>query len=322
VLLHQNFFQHNIIEAGAHYTDYPWRTANNINSTGFPEPVNYAGDKRQFMAEQFYDETNPARRKLLVAYINKCLDNFAGNNGVIQSIGAEFTGPLHFMQFWVETVKQWEIVHKQKQIIALSATKDVQDGILADPVKAAVINAIDIRYWYYEGSGKLYAPAGGQNLAPRQQERVYKPKAVSFESVYKAVHDYKVKYPDKAVLFSADGFDHFGWAVFIAGGSLPVLPAATDKQFLTEAAAMKPVDLPAAKKDQLAIGNAKGFIVYNNTSDAIRLDLAANTNYKVQWLDPKTGRVLSDGQQQLKGGNGVEVKSPTSGAAILWLTRI
>jgi hypothetical protein len=61
VLLHQNFFQHNIIEAGAHYTDFPWRTANNINNTGFPEPVNYAGDKRQFMAEQFYDETDPRK---------------------------------------------------------------------------------------------------------------------------------------------------------------------------------------------------------------------------------------------------------------------
>ncbi|MBE9665263.1 DUF6298 domain-containing protein [Mucilaginibacter boryungensis] len=322
VLLHQNFFQHNIIEAGAHYTDFPWRTANNINNTGFPEPVNYAGDKRQFMAEQFYDETNPARRGLLQAYINKCMDNFADNNGVIQSIGAEFTGPLHFMQFWVETVKAWETTHKKKQIIALSATKDVQDAILADPAKAAIINAIDIRYWYYEGSGKLYAPAGGQSLAPRQQERIYKPKAVSFESVYKAVHEYSTKYPDKAVLFSADGFDHFGWAVFIAGGSLPVLPAGTDKQFLADASVMKPMDLPGTPSSQWALGSAaKGMIVYNNTDNAIHLNLVANANYKVQWLDPKTGQVLTGGQQ-VKGGNGVEIKSPSTGASILWLSRI
>jgi hypothetical protein len=321
VLLHQNFFQHNIIEAGAHYTDFPWRTANNINHTGFPEPVNYAGDKRQFMAEQFYTETDPNRRKLLQAYINKCLDNFAGNNGVIQSISAEYTGPLHFMQFWVETIKAWETAHKTRQIISLSATKDVQDAILADPSKSSVIDAIDIRYWYYEGSGKLYAPAGGQSLAPRQQERVYKPKAVSFESVYKAVHDYKVKYPEKAVLFSADGFDHFGWAVFIAGGSLPVLPATIDKQFLIAAAAMKPMELPGTPTGQWALGNAaKGYIIYNNTDNAIRLDLAANTNYKVQWLDPKTGQVLP-GSQQLKGGNGAEIKAPQTGAAVLWLTR-
>jgi len=321
VLFHQNFFQHNIIEAGAHYADFPWRTANNINGTGFPEPVNYAGDKRQFMAEQFYDETDPARRKLLIAYINKCLDNFADNNGVIQTTSAEFTGPLHFMQFWVETIKQWETLHKKKEIIGLSATKDVQDAILADPAKASVINVIDIRYWYYEGNGKTYAPNGGQSLAPRQQERIYKPKASTFEQVYRAVHEYRQKYPDKAVLYSADGYDHFGWAVFIAGGSLPALPATTDKQFLSDASAMKSIDLPGSPKDQWALGNAaKGYIVYSNSS-VVHLDLAANASYKAKWIDPKTGEALP-GEEQVKGGNSVEIKSPKSGEAILWLIRI
>jgi Family of unknown function (DUF6298) len=322
VLVHQNYFQHNIIEAGAHYTDFPWRTANNINGTGFPEPVNYAGDKRQFMAEQFYDETDLARHKLQVAFIDKCMDNFADNNGVIQFIGAEFTGPLHFVQFWVQTIKQWETSHKKKEIIGLSTTKDVQDAILADPAKAAVINVIDIRFWYYEGNGKLYAPLGGQSLAPRQEERIFKPKAPSFDEVYHAVSEYRQKYPDKAVLYSADGYDHFGWAVFIAGGSLPVLPAGTNKQFLAAASGMKPFQLPNSPKQQWALANAaKGFIVYSDTDNAIHLDLAANATYKAQWVDPKTGEVLA-GEEQVKGGNGVEIKSSKSGAAILWLTRI
>jgi len=322
VLFHNNFFQHNIIEAGAHYADFPWRTANNINNTGFPEPVNYAGDKRQFMAEQFYDETEPARRKLLIAYINKCLDNFAGNNGVIQSISAEYTGPLHFMQFWVETIKQWEIAHKKKEIICLGATKDVQDAILKDPAKAAVIDAIDIRYWYYEGNGKLYAPAGGESLAPRQQERIGKPKAPTFEDVYHAVHEYKQKYPAKAVLYSADAYDHFGWAVFIAGGSLPALPATTDKQFLTAATTMQPIELPGSPKDEWALGNsAKGYIVYSNSTNNIKLDLPANASYKVRWVDPKTGELLT-GEEDIKSGVGTEVKKASAEPAILWLVRI
>jgi hypothetical protein len=320
VLVHQNYFQHNIIEAGAHYTDFPWRTANNINGSGFPEPVPYAGDKRQFMAEQFYDETNPVRRKFHQAYINKCMDNFAGNNGVIQLIGAEFTGPLHFMQFWVETVKQWETTRKHKEIIGLSATKDVQDAILADPSKASVINVIDIRYWYYQANGAAYEPIGGQSLAPRQQARILKPKATSFEQVYRAVHEYRTKYPDKAVLFSADGYDHFGWAVFIAGGSLPVLPAGTDKQFLNAASGMKSAELPGAPKDQWALSSAKGYIVYTNADKAVRLDLPANTIYKAQWIDPQTGQVLP-GDQEVNGGNGTEIKNPNVDAAILWLTR-
>jgi hypothetical protein len=64
VLLQHHYFQHNIIEAGAHYADFPWRTANNINNTGFVEPVNYAGDKRIFYAEQFYDISHPVSQSI------------------------------------------------------------------------------------------------------------------------------------------------------------------------------------------------------------------------------------------------------------------
>jgi hypothetical protein len=108
VLFHQNYFQHNILEAGAHWADSPWRSANNINNTGFPEPPPYAGDKRIFQAELFYDVTHPVRRKLHEGYIRQCLDNFTNNANVIQFTSAEFTGPLHFMQFWLDTIAEWE----------------------------------------------------------------------------------------------------------------------------------------------------------------------------------------------------------------------
>ncbi|QJD98447.1 pectate lyase [Mucilaginibacter robiniae] len=321
LLIHQNYFQHNIIEAGAHYTDFPWRTANNINNTGFPEPVNYAGDKRQFMAEQFYDVTQPVRRKLNVAYINKCLDNFADNNGVIQFISAEYTGPLHFAQFWVETIKQWETTHKKKEIIGLSATKDVEDGILANPALSSVINVIDIRYWYYQANGEVYAPLGGQNLAPRQQERVFKPKATSFEQVYRAVHEYRQKYPDKAVLYSASGWDSNGWAVFMAGGSLPNLPKDLDKQLLTDATEMKVVNVPNAT-GQWALGNAaKGYIVYCNSTDNIHLAPEASAKYMVHWINPKTGLSM-ESSSQIQGNSINSLHAPAGGPSILWLQRI
>ncbi|MBD0287582.1 MAG: ABC transporter permease, partial [Flavisolibacter sp.] len=86
ILVHQQYMQHNIIEAGAHYADFPWRPVNNVNNTGFPEPVPYAGDKRIFMAAQFYDVKHPVRRQLHRAYIRQCLDNFKDNTGVIQLI--------------------------------------------------------------------------------------------------------------------------------------------------------------------------------------------------------------------------------------------
>ncbi|TAG99242.1 MAG: pectate lyase, partial [Sphingobacteriales bacterium] len=176
VLVHQNYFQHNIIEAGAHYADFPWRTANNINNTGFAEPVNYAGDKRIFYAEQFYDLSNPVRRELHKKYIRQCLNNFKDNSGVLQLICEEFTGPLHFVQFWLDEIAAWEKETGKHPLIGLSVTKDVQDAILADVKLSEIVDIIDIRYWHYQADSTAYEPKGGQNLAPRQHARLLKPK--------------------------------------------------------------------------------------------------------------------------------------------------
>jgi hypothetical protein len=134
------------------------------------------------------------------------------------------------------------------------------------------------------------------------------------------VYEYRIKYPDKAVLYSADGYDRFGWAVFMAGGSLPVLPAGTDKQFLTAASGMKPLELPASPKDQWALSSAKDYIVYTNADGTVRLNLPANSSYQAQWIDSQSGQVLP-GNQQVNGGNATEIKNPNGRAAILWLTR-
>ena len=220
VLLNHHYFQHNILEAGAHYADFPWRTANNINDTGFPEPPPYAGDKRIFMAEQFYDLSHSGRRALHRAYIRKQLDHFAEDGNVIHLTSAEYTGPLHFVQFWLDCIAEWQRDTGKDALIGLSATKDVQDAILADAERAAVVDVIDIRYWWYRSDGSAYAPKGGQNLAPRQHARQMKGGSTSAQQVERAVREYCEKYPNKAVIFSADGAEKFGEAIRRAGGSL------------------------------------------------------------------------------------------------------
>ena len=254
VLVNQNYFQHNIIEAGAHWADCPWRTANNINNTGFPEPPPYAGDKRIFMAEQFYD-VNPVRRELHKQFIYQNLNNFSQNTGVIQFISAEFTGPFHFVKFWLETIKEWEIETGKKEIIGLSVTKDVQDSILADPNLASIVDLIDIRYWAYRDDGSAYAPKGGQNLAMRQYAKLVRPGRRSFEQTYRAVREYREKFPKKAVMYSENGWDRFGWAIFMAGGSMANIPPIENEKFLIDAATMKPVDLPGNPVNQFAMTN-------------------------------------------------------------------
>lgn len=316
VLIHQQYFQHNIIEAGAHYADFPWRPANNINATGFPEPPPYAGGKRIFMAEQFYDTTNTVRKQFHRAYIRQCLDNFNHNHNVIQLIGAEFTGPLHFVDFWVDVISAWEKEKQQHPVIGLSTTKDVQDAILQDPVRSPLIDLIDIRYWHYQVGGTAYAPQGGQQLAPRQHARLLKPKRSDEKEIYRAVREYRDKYPGKAVIYSADSYDKNGWAVFMAGGSLANIPSIAVPGFLSAAADMHPADIPGL----FALTNDHGdYIIY--TQGAAAIDVAgASGTFNAVWIDAASGQTLLN-KKNIKAGTGHQLSTPQKGALVLWLVR-
>lgn len=297
ILLHQNFFQHNILEAGAHWVDCPWRTANNINNTGFPEPVPFAGDKRQFMAEQFYDASNPVRRPLYEAYIRQCLNNFRGNNSVIQLISAEYTGPLHFVQFWLDVIAQWEKETGEKQLIALSATKDVQDAILADSVRSSIVDIIDIRYWLKRDNGSYYEPQGGKNLAPRQFERQIKKGNTSFDAVYQAVLEYKTKFPGKAVMYYSDAYPQYAWASFMAGGSLACLPEIKDEAFLKAASKMKPMPELNTKNIYILGNPLLGYIIYQKDINATFDFNSIAKGKNILYLNPETGIFVKDKSQ-------------------------
>ncbi|HMQ64320.1 MAG TPA: DUF6298 domain-containing protein, partial [Flavilitoribacter sp.] len=279
ILLHQHYFQHNILEAGAHWVDSPWRPANNINDTGFPDPPNFAGDKRIFFAEQFYDVTHPVRRALHRGYIRHCLDEFKDNGNVLQSISAEFTGPLHFVEFWLDVIAEWETENENHSLICLSATKDVQDAVLENPAYNRLIDVIDIRYWGYREDGSLYAPEGGVSLAPRQNDRLESAGKKSFQSVYRSVSEYRRRYPGKAVIYSENQDPRWGWAVFMAGGSLPPVTPDLPGGFYALAATMHPGD--SHEKEhvyQLENGSAE-MILYIEPAGEIHCDLNSNPYY-------------------------------------------
>ncbi|HEX5651942.1 MAG TPA: DUF6298 domain-containing protein [Chitinophagaceae bacterium] len=319
LLIQQHYFQHNIIEAGAHYADFPWRPANNINNTGFPEPPNYAGDKRIFMAEQFYDTTHPIRRDLHRKYIYQCLDNFAANNGVIHMISEEYTGPLHFVQFWLNTIRQWQNEKGKDPLIALSVTKDVQDAVLADPAFASLVDIIDIKYWHYQADGSVYAPKGGQNLAPRQHARLLKPKSSSPKQVYRAVAEYKRLYPGKVVLYSADGWDRFSWAAMMAGASLPMMKI-KDTAFLKALAMMKPV-FNEKDKQWILYSEKAGYIVSTAEADKLVIDLSKESAvFNIHWFEV-TGGEMQTIKKDISGGKIISLDKPGKGNWILWLRK-
>ena len=310
LLFHQNYFQHNILEAGAHWADSPWRSANNINNTGFPEPPPYAGDKRIFQAELFYDVTHPVRRKLHEGYIRQCLENFKANSNVIQFTGAEFTGPLHFMQFWLDTVGAWEKQNgSAKPFVALSCTKDVQDAILADAQRNATVDVIDFRYWWRTDKGE-FAPPGSKNLAPRQFERQWRGGRPNDLSLASMAAEYRAKFPGKPLICD---FDVAGWAWLCAGGSMPRLPKTTDTKLLAAIPNMKP-SAELSKDGRWVLREAGNQMLICGGS--AELDLSDESgSFRVNVVNPRTGEV-TPGETARAGG---KVKLPA--ASVIWLKK-
>jgi hypothetical protein len=321
VLVHQMYFQHNVLEAGAHWADCPWRPANCLQATGFPEPPPYVNKKRVFMAEAFYDVTHPVRRELHRAYIRHCLEALADHPNVVHLTSGEYTGPLEFVQLWLDTVREWQAETGKRVLVGLSCTKDVQDAILADPARAAAVNVIDLRYWWYTGNGSLYAPKGGQNLAPRQHLREWKAdRSMSAAATARQVREYRDRCPDKAILCSLDRAD--GWAVLAAGGSAPNLPASIDGRLLAAVPRMRPFEPAGLGAGQYALADVgRDYLVYAAGGGRVKLDLSADpSSYVARRVNLRTGRCEA-AAEPVSGGRAVDLAPTGSGAWAVWLTR-
>ena len=316
LLWNEHYFQHNILEAGAHWVDCPWRTANNINHTDFPEPVPFTGDKRIFMAEYFYDISHPVRRELHKQYIMQTLDALKDKPNVIHSIGEEFTGPLHFVQFWLDVVAEWEQTRGQKALIALAVNKDVQDAILQDPVRSKVVDIIGIAQWYYHQKG-LYAPEGGVNMAPRQYARKIKAGGVRFEDVYHSVREYRDAFPEKAVVYYAKSYPEMAWAALMAGGSCPAVRI-SNTQLLADLPLMHPTSATNSDAGVYVLQNDQvGALIYaEGGNKQVSLQLPAG-KYHLSAVDRKSGGVTSE-----KGTLNINGTFTTTVSGILWVQKM
>ena len=286
---------------------------NNVNSTDFPEPVPFTGDKRIFMAEQFYDVNNPDLWPLHRHYIRMCLDKLKDQPNVVHFISAEYTGPLHFTRFWLQTIAEWEAETGRHPLVALSCTKDAQDALLSDPILNKVVDIIDIRYWHYN-TKELWAPAAGKNMAPRQWMRKWGAGKTGFDEAYKAVREYRDKYPDKAVTFYAQQYPTYGWAILMAGGSLPNVMIGNEK-LQADICSMKPLDGTGC----LVLGNGqKGYLVYAQES-SVSLPVESG-KYNIHTINTHTGevKVLKKSIKINNTYDFTEVQKNT----VLWLERL
>ncbi|MBQ4022386.1 MAG: pectate lyase [Prevotella sp.] len=316
LLFNNHYFQHNILEAGAHWVDCPWRPVNNVNNTGasFPEPVPFAGDKRIFIAEQFYNDADTALRRQHRQYIRMCLEELKDQPNAVHLISAEYTGPLHFTRFWLQTIAEWEAETGRHPLVALSCTKDAQDQILADKELSRVVDIIDIRYWHYNTDG-LWAPKAGGNLAPRQWMRKMKVGKTGQDEAYRAVREYRERYPQKAVTFFSQQYPDYGWAILMAGGSLPNVQIGSDK-LLADVSLMRPMDADGC----WLLGNGEvGYLVYVRSADAAHVPTTPG-RYAVWRIDRATGAVTPL-SKSLRLGAYYPLNAVGEGS-VLWLQRL
>ncbi len=342
ILFHNFYMQHALLETPAHYVDFPWRPTNCLQETGMPDAIP--------AANAFYDVTNPQRRELHRLYIRKCLDELGDQTNVIHLVSEEYTGPLSFMQFWIDTILEWERDTGKHVKIGLVGTKDVVDAILTDPVRGTRVCLICLSYWWYTADGELYAPAGGQEVAGRYTGQL--PKETNPMSLYRQIREYRNRYPNIAIIQHHPIEIEKAWAFLIAGGSMIVSgmqyrDSAPPKQpwdppdtyiapeesqaiqptydfirmhLTTALPRMKPRDIGDSDTWCLA-ESGKQYLTLSPKGDPIMIDLsnAPDRHFKAQWFNPHTGDLTEAKERTVTGGKKVSFTTPAD-HSVLWLS--
>ncbi|MEO7580614.1 MAG: DUF6298 domain-containing protein, partial [Massilia sp.] len=336
VLFHHLYNNHNLLETAAHWTDFPWRPANNINDTGLPEPMPLEARDRIHVANQFYDVANPKLRALHRRYIFHVLDQLGTAKNIVFGLASQYSGPLAFQQFFGATVAEWESRHGRRVKLVLDTSKNVTDGLLADPARAAQVAVIDMRYWHDLPDGSLWAPRGGDNLAFREMHPREFGDASTPELVYRQVRDYRARYPDKAIVAWHSGVGQV--PALMAGGARVIMRNPTAGHGQGREADRTPLDafvqsrLSAVLADMLpndalvdarrnwALADAarRHVLLYAPDGAAIVLRAALPASLRGTWFDPKSGQTREAAlPAQLVAGS--SIATPDSGGWLLYL---
>jgi hypothetical protein len=337
LILHHFFYlQHNLAETQAHYADFPWRPMNAIQATGLPE--------RNPAANTFYDVANPVRRQLHQLYIRKCLNTLRDNTNVVYDLDPEYSAPLPFVRFWLDTIAQWEKENGKRVFIALQIPKAEIDTLLRDPVYRPMIAAMAFQGWNYRPDGTLFAIPAGVNKAPRELEpailteadlaalrqQIRDPQYLDTANIiyapetqqairrlrqstqpmrYRALREYCDQFPGLVVIGQND--EH------------PQLTAALEKSVPAALRARtKPAPLLRTHPDTAWSMAAPGetYLIYSMAGAPVELDLSADSGtYSVTWIGASGPQ---PGSQTIRGGTVVELAPPQTGQPwIAWLKR-
>ncbi len=347
ILFHNFYMQHALLETDAHYCDFPWRPTNCIQQTEMPDGIP--------AANAFYDVTHAVRRELHRKYIRHCLDVLGRHKNVVHLLSEEYTGPAEFVQFWLDTIGEWEQEKGGSVQIGAGATKEVLDKILADPVRAPKLSAMDLRYWWYKADGSLFAPEGGKEVPGRYASGF----AVATQSppaqIYRQVREYRSRFPGKAIIHAMDATRQQTWAFLMGGGSMlirgmeypdsggpaPWEPPGTyiapkDSSIIQPTydfihvhlasllRQMKPKDRVLDSPDRnWCLGKSdRVYLIYVLQGGRFRLGLReASGVFRARWFDPRTGQLRDANGGTVKGGATISFEAPDNNDWALWLNK-
>ncbi|MGW3956428.1 DUF6298 domain-containing protein [Streptomyces sp. NPDC004752] len=348
VFFHNFYLQHALVEVEAHYVDFPWRPVNCVQPTGMPDRIP--------AADAFYDVRDPVRRELHRKYIRQCLDVLGGHRNVVFLISEEYTGPVSFMEFWLDEIRGWETETGESVHIAVGATKDVTDAVLADASRAGRASTLDLRYWSYDASGVLNAPPGGRQVPARFMDAMEPTPG----QLYRQIVECRSRHPDRAIVIERHlTTRQHVWAFLMGGGSMLIdkihFPASGTAPTAAEPSAdyqpsvdyqppvgsdiiripfrfirdhlaerlpqARPLTLDGQHTNWCLADPGKFYLVYLLRGGRLALRIPYGIRaVRGSWLDPRTGE-LSEGRTTATDPAGlVEVAAPDGRDWVLWLT--
>ncbi len=349
LLYHEVYNNHWLIENGSHWVDCPWRPVNALQDTGTTEPPPFIygpRDNDHFFIElvdEFYDLTHAVNRELHRRYIVQCFDNLRERKNVLHTIGFQYFGNLEFVQFFFDTVQDWQNRNGITLKLAIQTAKNITDALLVDPQYADMISVIDMRYWQDMQNGILFAPDGGKNRAFRQYRRYTFPDTdgnkvppSTEELLYKQVREYRDVYPDKAVM--AYHAEVGPLPILMAGGAYVVYsndglglskPGRGEKSlyaFINEDLGkdlwkMFPDDTVLSDPSQnwCLADPSETYLIYSTSGEAIEAAIEMG-DYGYTWLTP-SAEPLTSGQILVTDGGSISISPPENQPALLLIKK-
>ena len=182
--------------------------------------------------------------------------------------------------------------------------------------RSKMVSSIDLRWWWYEADGRLFAPEGGNGVAGRYAGLVSRTTPIQ---IHRQVKEYRRKHPAQAMILGVPGSHVHAWAALMGGASLLVGPLPYPDQadpteyispelcraiqptydfirnhLASDLTHMSPRDeLVRGEREAWCLADAnRTYLVYIIEAASFQVDLSRATgSFQVLWFKPRTGAV-------------------------------